>query len=362
MGGRRMARNCGFMEYHYQAVAAETGYADLRRSIEAAQMFSRHARLDRVVTIPVVVHILEHSGLARVTDEQVHSQMTVLNDDFRGRNADIGNVPPVFRPLIGDSMIEFALARRDPLGRATDGIVRVETSIPMFPQAQVPPDQYPTTIIDEEVKRAGTGSPAWPRNEYLNLWVCNMGRDPLGYAAFPGSAAWRDGVVVDFTCFGTGGSAKPDFDLGRTTVHEVGHWLDLLHIWGDDQRRSDVCSLSDNVADTPNQGGPNFDAPAFPRISCGNAPDGDLFVNFMDYVDDVAMCMFTQGQVDRMQAALQGPRRSLLVSRGLDQPDQPSEAARSLESLSLAVRAVLAEAGQTPELVFDGVDWVQRPR
>ncbi len=100
-----------------------------------------------------------------------------------------------------------------------------------------------------------------------------------------------DGVVILNTAFGTTGSARAPFDMGRTAVHEVGHWIDLRHIWGD----SNNCSGSDFVDDTPNAQMPNFGKPTFPHVSCSNDPNGDMFMNYMDYVDDDTMIMFTPG-------------------------------------------------------------------
>jgi hypothetical protein len=130
----------------------------------------------------------------------------------------------------------------------------------------------------------------------------------LGYAQFPGGPKATDGVVILNTAFGTEGTATAPFNLGRTVTHEVGHWLNLRHIWGDTLD----CSGGDRVADTPNCAGPNFGQPKFPTVSCGNAPHGDMFMNYMDYVDDAAMFMFTAGQVSRMSACLAGPRKSLV--------------------------------------------------
>ena len=123
--------------------------------------------------------------------------------------------------------------------------------------------------------------------------------------------AATDGVVILQSAYGTTGTATAPFNLGRTATHEIGHWLNLRHIWGDD---GTGCTGDDFVADTPNAGGPNFGTPTFPHVSCGNGPNGDLFMNYMDYVDDAAMFMFTQGQVLRMQAALDGPRSSIGVT------------------------------------------------
>jgi len=164
------------------------------------------------------------------------------------------------------------------------------------------------------VKSSSTGgADAWPADRYLNVWVCgnlrnSRGNSLLGYAQFPGGPAATDGVVILHSAFGTTGSAAAPFDLGRTTTHEIGHWLNLRHIWGDD---GTGCSGDDFVADTPNAGGPNYNKPTFPNVTCGNGPDGDLFMNYMDYVDDDAMFMFTHGQVARMQAALDGARSTI---------------------------------------------------
>jgi Pregnancy-associated plasma protein-A len=132
--------------------------------------------------------------------------------------------------------------------------------------------------------------------------------DPLlGYAQFPGGLPATDGVAIVHNAFGTTGTAKSPFNLGRTATHEVGHWLDLHHIWGDETD----CSGDDLVADTPRQREPNFRTPTFPHVTCDNGPNGDMFMNYMDYVDDKAMFMFSAGQITRMQATLAGPRSTI---------------------------------------------------
>ena len=151
------------------------------------------------------------------------------------------------------------------------------------------------------------GVPAWPADKYLNIWVCNLGGGLLGYAQFPGGPARTDGVVILHTAFGTDGTAQPPFDRGRTATHEVGHWLNLRHIWGDTLD----CSGGDRCPDTANAAGPNTGEPKFPHVTCANGPNGDMFMNYMDYVDDAAMVMFTAGQVARMNATLAGPRKKL---------------------------------------------------
>jgi hypothetical protein len=140
------------------------------------------------------------------------------------------------------------------------------------------------------------------------VWVCSLSGGLLGYAQFPGGPAQTDGVVVLNRAFGTTGTASAPFDGGRTAVHEVGHYLNLRHIWGD---RND-CTGNDFVADTPRARQANTGKPTFPHITCDNGPHGDMFMNYMDYVDDDAMYMFTLGQIARMNAALAGPRSGLV--------------------------------------------------
>jgi hypothetical protein len=162
---------------------------------------------------------------------------------------------------------------------------------------------------NDGVKRASGGgvAPTDPAKN-LNLWVCPLGGGLLGYAQFPGGPAKTDGVVINYRAFGTTGTAKTPFNLGRTAVHEVGHYFNLRHIWGD----TEDCSGSDFVADTPNCAGPNYGKPKFPKVTCNNGPNGDMFVNYMDYVDDDVMVMFTPQQVTRMRVALEGPRSGLI--------------------------------------------------
>ena len=237
--------------------------------------------------IPVVVHILDRDDPARITDAQVLSQIDVLNEDFTNKNADIGDVPVPFKDRVGNAGISFHLA--------DGGIIRKRVTAATFP-------------ADDTMKRGATGgSDARDPSRFLNLWVCPL-FDPiqgniLGYAQFPdGGDRETDGVVITTTAFGRRGTAAAPFHLGRTATHEVGHYLGLFHIWGNSRFAN--CSDDDEVTDTPAQLGPNFNAPTFPSISCSNHPHGDMFMNYMDYVDDAAMFMFSLNQVTRMHAAL----------------------------------------------------------
>jgi hypothetical protein len=269
-----------------------------------------------ITTIPVVVHVVFNTAADNISDAQINSQIDVLNRDYRRTNPDVGNTPAPFLPLTADARIQFQLATVDPNGSPTNGTTRTQTTVTSFPS-------------DDSVKSAAQGgADAWPADRYLNIWVCSLGESLLGYAQFPASGpASTDGVVILNTAFGTTGTAAAPFNLGRTATHEIGHWLNLFHIWGDDDGDPavDPCSGDDQVADTPNQAAHSTGIPAFPQVSCNNGPNGDMFMNYMDYTDDAGMFMFTAGQVLRMQATLDGARSALgtgLVSPPINPPSQ----------------------------------------
>jgi hypothetical protein len=249
--------------------------------------------------ITVVVHVVHNPTSAdeKISAAQVNSQITVLNRDYRATNTDKSKAPGVFSGLVADPMIEFALATKDPAGKATTGITYTETNETSFSDR------------DNPVKATSTGGiEPWNTKKYLNIWVCTLEGGLLGYAQFPGGPAQTDGVVILNTAFGTTGSATDPFNLGRSATHEIGHFLNLRHIWGD----APNCEGDDFVADTPPAESPNFKKPTWPHVSCNNGPNGDMFMNYMDYVDDDSMFMFTPGQVARMQTTLDGPRKSLV--------------------------------------------------
>ena len=298
-GGTPRARSCGTMAVHRRLLSTNPEYARARDRIEdhARQYAAGQAASQRtgVTRIPVVVHVVWNTTAQNVSDAQINSQIDVLNRDFRRTNPDFSNTPAAFLSLATDARVEFALATINPSGAATNGIERRQTSVTSF------------SDNDAVKSAAGGGIDAWPATTYLNIWVCPLA-GLLGYAQFPGGPAATDGVVIEQSAFGTNGTAASPFNLGRTATHEIGHWLNLNHIWGVD---GTGCSGTDNVADTPNQGGPNYHAPGFPHLSCSNGPNGDMFMNYMDYVDDRVMVMFTAGQVARMQACLDGVRSSI---------------------------------------------------
>lgn len=276
-------------EYRERRLAAEE---ETRQSIDSGHASRVTAKL---ITLPVVVHVVHRTASENISDAQVESQITALNRDYRAKNPDKSKVPAAWKSLHVDSKIQFALATKDPKGRKTTGITRTATKATSFGP-------------NDTVKSKATGGVnAWPADRYLNIWVCSLGGGLLGYAQFPGGPAKTDGVVILSSAFGTRGAVGAPFNKGRTAAHEVGHFLGLRHIWGD---RND-CSGNDFVADTPPAQQANFGKPKFPRVTCNNGPTGDMFMNYMDYVDDASMFMFTAGQVARMNATLAGPRRKL---------------------------------------------------
>jgi len=301
------------MEVHTRLLRTSRTYRKNRQRIErfTQDYVKNNARTglrSGIVRIPVVVHVVHNTSVQNISDAQIQSQIPILNRDFRRLNADASSVPAAFQPVAADARIEFQLAVRDPNCTPTTGITRTSTKVTSF-------------IKDDKVKSGATGGiNPWPRDKYLNIWVCNL-IDYLGYASFPGAPAAEDGLVIRYTCFGDMGTVAAPYDTGRTVTHEIGHWLNLLHIWGNEPAEEpDKCSFSDNVADTPNQADFHFGCPSFPQVSCMNGPDGDMFMNYMDYVDDRCMFMFTAGQSARMNATLYGPRSPIVGSDGLIPP------------------------------------------
>ena len=194
-------------------------------------------KLNQVITIPIVFHVIYRTSAENISDAQVLSQLQVLNDDFRRLNADANNT---WSQAV-DTEIEFCLATVDPNGNPSTGITRTQTSVSSF------------GTNDAMKFTAQGGKDAWDRDSYLNYWVATIGGGILGYAQFPGGGAATDGVVCDSKYTGTNGTAQAPFNLGRTGTHEVGHWLNLRHIWGDGN-----CNQDDFVADTPDSDGANY--------------------------------------------------------------------------------------------------------
>ncbi len=260
-----------------------------------------------VITIPVVVHVLWRLSNSNISDAQIQSQIDVLNEDYARLNADTINTPSVFQGVAANTQVQFCIAKQDPNGQATTGITRTQVTTQNI------------GWTNKYYQTSQGGHDIWDRDSYLNFWVCEIGNGILGFSQFPGANASKDGVVIDYRYFGTIGTATSPFDLGRTATHEVGHWVNLRHIWGDSN-----CG-NDNVSDTPTQQAANYYCPSFPHVTCGNGPNGDMFQNYMDYTDDDCMNIFTQGQAARIAATLNGTRSSLQSSIGCDYPSSISK-------------------------------------
>ncbi len=256
-----------------------------------------------ICLIPVVVHVVYQNATENISNTRIYEQIQVLNDDYRKNNTDAANIPAAWQGIAADCEIMFCLAARDPNGNWTDGIERTATTVGTF-------------NTNDNIKHFSTGgADAWDANVYLNLWVGDLGSSLLGYAQFPGFDPSEDGVVIHYRYFGKTGAIAP-FNKGRTATHEVGHWLGLRHIWGDD---GNGCNGSDLVSDTPNQADENYGSFAVGTVltdNCTSTAPGVMWCNYMDYTDDGSMYFFTEGQKTRMWVALNGDRSSLQSSNG----------------------------------------------
>ncbi len=272
-------------------------------------IFDKHRKTRAIRYIPTVVHII-HRGEAigtgsNISDAQVISQITALNKDFRLLNTDSLLPSHPFWNYTADCEIQFCLALRKVDGSPTNGINRVNMNGPV--------NGWDENGVDNTIKPTIT----WDDTKYLNIWVVKF--DPslglLGYATFPGMSG--QGLVINYTNFGTVGAVIAPYNKGRTATHEIGHYLNLYHIWGDDDNDDGVCQANecsgdDYVSDTPLQCEANYGCPNFPSVTCNNGVNGDMYMNYMDYSDDNCMNMFTFGQKARMLATLTNSRSTLL--------------------------------------------------
>ncbi|SDS47780.1 Pregnancy-associated plasma protein-A [Gillisia sp. Hel1_33_143] len=232
-----------------------------------------------VISIPVVITVVYSNSQENISDAQINSQLAVLNNDFRATNGDRSNIPSEFAGLAADSEIQFTLA----------GVRRYSNSTTQWGTNDAVKSQYP---------------PVTPSST-LNIWVCNIGGGILGYAQFPGGPSSTDGVVIGPNYFGSTGYVSAPFNKGRTATHEVGHYLNLRHIWGDGR-----CQQDDFVADTPSSDAPNYGCPSYPTVNCRST---DMTMNYMDYTNDACMYMFSNGQKERLRTIFMsgGPRQAM---------------------------------------------------
>ena len=225
------------------------------------------------IEIPVVVNVLYKTAAENISLAQIQSQIDVLNKDFNATNSDYNSVPSLFSGVKANVGISFVL----------DKVNRKSTT----------KSSWGTR---DAMKKANGGlAPTSPTTK-LNLWICTIGGGILGYAQFPGGSSATDGVVIDSKYLGTTGSATAPYNLGRTATHEIGHWMNLRHIWGDTTCGSDL------VSDTPTHDSANYGIPAYPHYSTCSGNPVEMTMNYMDYTDDAGMYMFSNGQKSRMDA------------------------------------------------------------
>lgn len=236
------------------------------------------------IEIPVVVNVLYRTAAQNISLAQIQSQIDVLNRDFNATNSDFNNVPSLFSGVKANVGISFVL----------DAVYRKSTN----------KTSWSTNDAMKKTSQGGL-NPTSPTTK-LNLWVCNLSGGILGYAQFPGGSSATDGVVIDDNAMGTTGTASAPFNLGRTGTHEVGHWMNLRHIWGDATCGSDL------VSDTPTHNTANYGCPSFPHYSTCSGSPVEMTMNYMDYTNDACMYMFSNGQKSRMLAifAAGGARNS----------------------------------------------------
>lgn len=307
-------RNCLTEELHVHKMATDSVYRGRYEHLSSSDITEKSdasVSVDTTIIIPVVVHVIGYNNIYPVTEEQIQTQLDVLNEDYALLNVTSLNIPLDWQHLSKDSKIRFQLAQRDPANNPTDGITW------NLGQAA----EY--NIFDAAIYESDSGGhDAWPRGKYLNLWICKLSGNALGYANYPGSAPNNDGIVISPRAFGRFGNTSEPYNLGRTATHEVGHWLSLIHIWGDDPA-STPCSGKDFTGaqqswdDTPNQAQPTYRCKTFPALDdCATASPGYMYMNYMDYTDDKCMMFFTEGQIKKFRFVLDGIRDSIKLSDG----------------------------------------------
>ena len=288
------SRQCASMEVLEEQMKANPS---LREKMDQIERFTENAivtgqamrLVGDTMEIPVVVNVLYKTAAENISDGQIASQIAVLNEDYQMKNGDHTKVPAEFSPVKGAMPIKFVL----------DRVVRKQSSKSSWG-------------TNDAMKKSSSGGidPTNPTT-MLNMWSCNLGRSLLGYAQFPGGSPATDGVVILYSSFGSrdkfpGGTYIANYDKGRTATHEVGHWLNLRHIWGDATCGNDL------VGDTPTHNTSNGGCPAAGHRSTCTGTPLEMWMNYMDYTYDGCMYMFSQGQVARMNAVFTtgGPRAS----------------------------------------------------
>lgn len=281
-------RHCAADEVLKEQIKADPS---LRQRMDAIEEFTQRVAanpeqfrlVNGIIEIPVVFNVLYRTAAQNVALTQLQSQIDVLNEDFAATNADYNLTSTYNSVKAGNIGVRFVL----------DQVKRRSTTKTSW-------------STNDAMKKSAQGiAPTSPTTK-LNIWVCNMGGGILGYAQFPGGSSATDGVVLDDNATGRTGTAAAPFNKGRTATHEVGHWMNLRHIWGDA-----TCG-NDQVGDTPTHNTANYGCPASGHLSTCSGTPVEMTMNYMDYTDDACMYMFSLGQKSRMLAvfATGGPRNS----------------------------------------------------
>lgn len=282
-------RKCATMDVYERQIKEDPSLLKKMEDYERIVQYNIQNRaqgklVNGIINIPVVVNVIYNTASQNISLTQIQSQITVLNKDYNALNSDTSKIPTNFKSVKGKVGIQFVL----------DTVRRKSTTKSSW-------------SANDAVKKTSQGGldPLSPTTK-LNIWVCNLGNSLLGYAQFPGGSSATDGVVILYSAFGNTGTVSAPYNLGRTATHEVGHWLNLRHIWGDATCGSDL------VGDTPLHNTANYGCPSYThRSTCSGTPL-EMWMNYMDYTDDACMYMFTIGQSSRINATFSagGPRNS----------------------------------------------------
>ncbi|MCE7072674.1 choice-of-anchor J domain-containing protein [Dyadobacter sp. CY327] len=308
----------------------------LKQAIRQRNVIGKSLKTTANVTIPVVFHVVSNRQ-SLITDEQILAQLDTINADYAGINGSASRVPSHFRALFGQSGIQFCLAQRTPNETPTTGIERYPTSRANF--------DYTTNLV----KHAETGgATAWDTDRYLNIWICDLSGGTLGYATFPDDGVPDEqGVVIDFGSLPGGNVAG--YNAGKTLTHELGHFFNLYHIWGDD---NGGCNGTDQVDDTPNQGNSTGTCPTgIQTDNCTQTAPGIMYQNYMDYTSDNCLIMFTKGQVVRMDESFNLSRLSLASSDACTPLNLKNKDA-SLKAITRPDQRICANS-LTPQVVLE---------
>lgn len=244
------------------------------------------------IFIKVVIHIVYKNEIANFSDEFIINAINDLNIFFNSKNSDLNLLPEEFKQFISRGGINFCLTSSDEKKNPCSGIIRKKTNVDLLGLKE---DLYFDSL---------GGSTAWNSSEFLNIWIADTGEMIKGFGTFPDLVEdFKQGVVINFRNFGRNDNRR--YNMGKTLVHELGHYFGLDHIWGQD----DTCLNDDNIADTPLQASPYYGCPEYPSHSCETS---NMFMNYMDYTDDECMILFTNEQMENMKSTIYIARSELI--------------------------------------------------